>query len=50
MLLHEFIILTILLIGTSGYNEIQINIYKQIHFEVTNTSTVPLNQEGILFT
>ena len=39
MALHDFIILMILLIGTSGYNEIQYKIYKWIHSEVTNTST-----------
>ena len=50
MNLHDFIILMILLIGTSGYNEIQHIIYKQIHFEVTNTSKLPLNYEGIILT
>ena len=39
MNLHDFIILMILLIGTSGYNEIQYKIYKWIHSEVTNPST-----------
>ena len=39
MTLHDFIILMILLIETSGYNEIQYKIYKWIHSEVTNIST-----------
>ena len=39
MTLHDFIILTILPIGTLGYNEIQYKIYKCIHAEATNTST-----------
>ena len=40
MTLHDFIILmTFLIGGTSGYNEIQYKIYKWIHSEVINTST-----------
>ena len=41
MTLYEFIILmTFPIRGTSGYNEIQYKIFKWIHSEVTNTSTV----------
>ena len=47
MNLHEFIILMTLLIGgTSGYNEIQYKIYKRIHSEVTNTTTSFTKQES----
>ena len=40
MTLHNFIILMNLPIEkTSGYNEIQYNIYELIHSKATNTST-----------
>ena len=46
MTLHDFIILMTLPIGgTSGYNEIQYKIYKWIHSEVTNTSTIWIKKQ-----
>ena len=64
MNLHDLFTLLILPIGTSRYdmtqvryntsqNEHQVTIdnkYKRIHSEVTITSTLPLNQEGVLST
>ena len=61
MTLHEFIILMTLPLGTSGYNEIQmilpigtsgynIRYTSEYILKFSNTSTLPLNQEGILLT
>ena len=44
MTLHEFITLMILLIGTSGYKEIQYIKYKIEYIpKLQNTSTLPIN-------